>query len=59
MPSSVQVTFLSRNCVIYKATAVVCDADVVQIVKVAGAQLHLHPYSGVGKKVFDDSQRFF
>jgi len=59
MPSSVKASFLTRTWVIYKATAVVCNVDVVQIVKVAGAQLRLHPYSWVGKKIFDDSQRFF
>ena len=51
--------FLIRTFVIYKATAVVCNVDIVQIVKVAGTQLRLHPYGWVVKKLFDDSQRFF
>ena len=59
MPSSVHVPFVIRTFVIYKATAVVRNVNVVQIVKVAGTQLRLHPYGWVVKKLFDDSQRFF
>ena len=35
MPSSVHVSFVIRTFVIYKATAVVSNVDIVQIVKVA------------------------
>ena len=59
MPSSIHMSFLIRTFLIYKATAVVCNVDIVQIVKVAGTQLRLHPYGWVVKKLFDDSQRFF
>ena len=51
--------FVIRTFAIYKATAVVCNVDIVQIVKVAGTQLHLYPYGWVVKKLFNDSQRFF
>ena len=35
MPSSVHVSFVIRTFVIYKATAVVSNVDIVQVVKVA------------------------
>ena len=36
MPSSIHMPFVIRAFVIYKAAAVVCNVDIVQIVKVAG-----------------------